>query len=367
MDNPASARIFATDHRLIEISPAGWRLVSANGAAENAILVEAAPGAALRYAAAFRSRQRLPESGLQPAEIERVVLGWSASDQTWHLGLILQPALAEARGSRWCGLARWVDPNAEIHRAEAVEAGRALAQMLARPLAIVPPRTGEAEATASETPLPPLPALPYTLDDWVITAPADHSLRFELRSTWARSRTIRAALYGLWALGFVVLSVTSFTSGIMLPTPPFLPWLGLACALWLLVLAARALMLMRRRPRWVEIDGAARVVRSAGGQIPVHQIDSVYATQTLKIRRRNAPVEQIRYGEVNLLLHDGSFSPVVAQLHFDLKQPLQAGEPLPGDAMLRLTEYTVRTTLQAAAVRVARLLGVPAWDDRRME
>jgi hypothetical protein len=367
MDNRASARIFATDHRLIEISPAGWRLVSANGAAEHAVLVEAAPGTALRYAAAFGSRQRLPDSELNPADIERVVLGWSASDRTWHLGLILQPTLAEARGSRWCGLARWADPGAEAHRAEAVEAGRALAQMLARPLAIVPPRTGEAQAAETETPLPPLPALPYTLDDWLISAPDAHRLRFELRSTWARGRAIRAGLYILWAIGFLVLSVTSLTSGIMLPTPPFLPWLGLACALWLLFLAGRALVLMRRRPRWVEIDGAARVVRSAGSSIAVDQIDSVYATQALKIKRRGAPTEQIRYGEINLLLHDGSFRPIVAQLHFDLKQPLQAGEALPDDAMLRLTEYTVRTTLQAAAVRAARLLGVPVWDDRRVD
>jgi hypothetical protein len=37
----ASARIFANDHRLIEVSPDGWRLLSVNGSGEGEILAEA--------------------------------------------------------------------------------------------------------------------------------------------------------------------------------------------------------------------------------------------------------------------------------------------------------------------------------------
>lgn len=369
MENHAPARILATDQRLIEISPDGWRLLSANGGAESTVLAEAAPGANLQYRATFGSRLRLPEHGLAATDIERVVLGWSAPDETWHLGLILNPALAEARGSRWCGLARWSDPTAEAHRCDATEAGRALALTLARPLAIVPPRVGEARpaAGAASEPPPPLPALPYTLDDWAVSAASETQLRFELRPGWVRGRVIRAILYLVWALGFAVLSVTSLTVGIMLPTPEFLPWLGIACTIWLVFMALRTLLLIRRQQRRVEIDGLAQTVRGADWQIPAGQVNAVFATQAVKLKTRGKATEQVRYGEINLLLNDGAFQPVVAQLHFDLKLPLQAGE-LPADgAMLRLTEYTVRTTLQAAALRVARLLNVPAWDDRRID
>lgn len=365
----ASARIFANDHRLIEVSPDGWRLLSVNGSGEGEILAEAAPGAPLSYPAAFGNRLHLPEVELTPAEIERVVLGWSATDQTWHLGLILNPTLAAARGSRWCGLARWADPTAEAHRGEATEAGRALAITLARPLAIVPPRVGEAQPAGDvpASPPPPLPALPYVLDDWTLSATSENQLRFTLRPSWARTRTIRAILYGLWALCFLVLSITSITSGIMLPTPEFLPFLGFACTIWLVFLALRTLVIMRSQPRWVELDGTAQVVRGPNWQLPADQIESVYATQAVKLRKRGTPTEQVRYGEINLLLRDGTFKPVVAGLHFDLKLPMQAGEPLTDGGMLRLSEYTVRTTLQAAAVRISRLLGAPAWDDRRTD
>ncbi len=369
MANRASARIFANDHRLIEVSPNGWRLLSVNGNGEGDVLAETAVGAPLRYPAAFASRLHLPDTELAPTEIERVVLGWSPSDQTWHLGLILNPALAETRGSRWCALARWNDPSADVHRGEAAEAGRALAMALARPLAIVPPRPGEAQpaADAPTAPPPPLPALPYELDDWTLSATGENQLRFALRPSWARTRTIRATLYALWALLFLILSITSFTSGIKPPQPDFLPWLGLACAVWLVFLTLRTLVQVRQQPRWVEIDGYAQVVRGPDWQIPADQIDSIFASQVIKLKKRGTPSERVRYGEINLLLGDGGFQPVVTQLHFDLKLPMQAGE-LPADgSMLRLTEYTVRTTLQAATVRIARLLGVPAWNDRRAE
>ncbi len=363
----ASARIFANDHRVIEVSPNGWRLLSANGSGEE-VLAEAAPGAALRYPAEFGARLRLPESALQPGAIERVVLGWSASDETWHLGLILVPALAESRGSRWCGLARWHDPVAETHRGEAAEAGRALALTLARPLAIVPPRPGEtkAQSEAITTPPPPLPPLPYTLDEWTLSAPSENSLRFSLDPAWGRGRALRAAAYVIMAVAFLILSVAGVTSGIMLPQPEALTWLGLASAAWLLILAIRTLVLARRQVRWIEIDGYEQVVRSNRWRLPVEQIDSVFASQVVKVQKRGTPADHVRFGELHLRQRDGRFQPVLTRLRFDLTVP--PAPPAPEDGSLaRLTELTAQTPLQAAAVRIARLIGVLAWDDRREE
>lgn len=367
METRASARIYADDQRLVEVSADGWRLLSANGSGENHVLAETANASSLSYPEPFGTRQRLPANALAAADIERVVLGWSAADETWHLGLILAPPLAESRGSRWCGLARWKDPAADARRSEASEASRALALALAKPLAIVPPRVHEAPAaeTPAEPP-PPLPALPYALDDWALTEPAQNQLQFALKPSWARGQVVRAVLYLLWALAFLVMSVTSLTSGIRLPDPHVLPYLGFASAALLAFLALRVLILMRRQPRAIDLDGYAQTMRCANWQLTASEIEAVYASQVVKVKTRGTASEQIRYGELNLLRKDGAFQPVLAKLRFDIKQTPSAPPPEDG-SMARLSEYNARTPLQAAAVRMGRLLGVPAWDDRRSE
>lgn len=367
MDSRAPARIYADDQRLIEVSPDCWRLLVANGDGEGHLLAETTDAPSLQYPAAFGSRQRLPENTLTATDIERVVLGWSASDETWHLGLILAPPLAETRGSRWCGLARWNDPATDTHRSEASEASRALALALAKPLAIVPPRPAGAAAVETPTaPPPPLPALPYTLDDWTLTAPAENRLQFTLKPTWARGQLTRAVLYLLWALGFLVMSVSSLTSGIRLPDPAALPYLGFASALLLTLLGIRTLVLMRRQPRVITVDGFTQSVSGADWRVSADELAAVYASQAVKLKTRGTPVEQIRYGEINLLRKDGSFQPVIARLRFDIKQSPSAPPPDDG-SMARLSEYNARTPVQAAAVQIGRLLGLTVWDDRRSE
>ncbi|MGV2436204.1 MAG UNVERIFIED_CONTAM: hypothetical protein LVT10_16085 [Anaerolineae bacterium] len=61
-------------------------------------------GQSLRSTESFALDTRfLPKNGeLQTRYIERVVLGWSAEDEKWHLGLMFAEKLAQARGSRWC-------------------------------------------------------------------------------------------------------------------------------------------------------------------------------------------------------------------------------------------------------------------------
>lgn len=367
METRVSARIYADAQRLIEVSPDSWRLISTNGDGEGHLLAETAAGSSLCYPEDFATRQRLPAHALAAGDIERVVLGWSATDETWHLGLILNAPLAETRGNRWCGLARWKDPAADARRGEASEAGRALAIALEKPLAIVPPRPAAAPlAETPAEPAPPLPALPYALDNWTLTAPADSRLQFTLKPSWARGQVIRAGLYLAWALGFLVMSVTSLTSGIRLPDPHFLPILGFASTLLLTLLALRILVLMRRQPRVIELDSAAQTIGCANWQLAAEQIEAVYASQTVKLKTRGTAVEQIRYGELNLLRKDGSFQPVLVKLRFDIKQ--SPSVPAPDDgSMARLSEYNARTPLQAAAVQAGRALGVPVWDDRRNE
>ena len=56
-------------------------------------------GQPIKYLPVFAHKRRLPDTGRLPLDsIQRVVLGWSHEDESWHLGLLLGPELAEARG-----------------------------------------------------------------------------------------------------------------------------------------------------------------------------------------------------------------------------------------------------------------------------
>ena len=107
-------RISAAGNLTIEVKPESWRLI-VNGNSQERVLVEVSPGEPIRYIPTFAAKRRLPDTGKLPIEnIQRVVLGWSNEDESWHLGLLLTPELASARGSRWCEIARWPDPDVNV-------------------------------------------------------------------------------------------------------------------------------------------------------------------------------------------------------------------------------------------------------------
>ncbi len=138
------SRISAAQNLTIEIEDNRWRLLT-NGDGPERVLVEAAPGEPLRYIPLFASKRHLPDIGVLPIErVQRVVLGWSGSDGAWHLGLMLDPDLAEMRGSRWCEMAHWIDPDRSLYGRQATEAGESLAESIAKPFNLIPPREEEA-------------------------------------------------------------------------------------------------------------------------------------------------------------------------------------------------------------------------------
>lgn len=391
-------RIYAGSNLRIEVQPDRWILL-ANTSQGDTVLAEAAPGEPLRYIPDFASQRRLPRSGtLETDNIERVVLGWSAKDQTWRLGLIFTPALAEARGSRWCELAYWPGENGS--QENATQAGRSLAQRMGRPFTYIPPQPTDAPPvyptptpTAPPVPavnVPPsdvsrLPALPLRLDLWTLEN-ADGVLRFRLAGSWGRARLLRVLWYVLWAAVFVVLSVVTLTSPIALPRPEFLPYLGLACAVVLFLLALYTLLRTMMRVNLIEIEPG--VVRGKRGyrerwQYTTSEIQDVYASHLVnKVNaRRSSPTRQFHYGELNLRLHDGRFVHLLAQGGLDEKFPVIPLGSAPalsdGDSaqaedarinqppVVPLTPDIAQTTLQAAAIYAAHALRVPAWYDQR--
>lgn len=377
-------RIYAGSNLRIEVQPDRWLLLTNTGQGET-VLAEVAPGEPLRYIPDFASQRRLPSSGtLDVDNIERVVLGWSAKDQSWRLGLIFMPALAEARGSRWCELAYW--PGTNGSQESATEAGRALAQRMGRPFTYIPPQPVEAPAPevrpAPTVNAPPsdvsaLPALPLRVDLWTLEN-ADGVLRFRLASSWGRNRLLRVVWYIFWMVVFIVLSVVTLTSPIALPRPEILPYLGLACAVGLFLLALYTLLRTMMRVNLIEIEPG--VIRGKRGyrerwQFNSSEIQDIYATHLVnKVNtRRENPTRLYQYGELNLRLQNGQFFHLIAQGALDEKFPvIPLGENAESDdaainhpPVVPLTPEIAQTTLQAAAIYTAHALRVPVWYDQR--
>ena len=375
-------RISAGSNLSIDMQREHWRLLT-NGDGMEKVLVEARPGQPLRYVATFGTQRRLPHNGtLAPDEVDRVVLGWSNRDESWHLGLMLKSELAQSRGSRWCGLAFWPDPDTDLYRDIASRAGETLAQKLERPFTLIPPRAGGAAPAYGTgydhwTPAaaPPM-ELPFKIDHWKLQRAQDPLLlELKLSSAWGRARLLRAAWYILWAGVFVVLSVTSLSAGIAPPQPELLPYAGLAGAVFLILFSLVTLFGAVRRGKRIEIDGRTRTIRGMRGRratwsYSADELNSVYVSLLLTKANRRKRTRHATYGELNLCKHDGTFSHVIAQGQADEKIPVLEGTPpevANAEQVIPLTPQIAYTRLQAAALVIAQTLQLPAQYDQRIK
>lgn len=359
-------RIAAADNLTIELDEARWRLI-ANGAGEMRVLVEALPGQPMRYISGFASSRRLPEAGaLDTEDIQRVVLGWSEQDSAWHLGLLLETPLAQARGSRWCEIARWPDPDATQHDGPATRAGAGLAHIVDRPFSRIAPQAAPAPQP-EQPPAPALPELPLELDLWTLTR-ADAALTLVRAPAYARGLVRRSLWYGLWVVVYAVLIVTNYTSGIAPARPEFLPLLGLLAAVVLLALIVRNVYWLLTQPDRIVIDPAARAVTALRGRrqrwhFAAGAVEAVYVSQVAD-RSRSGKISY-SYGELNLQLADGRFWFILSMTHSidTLREP--DADALSSE-VATLTPHDVYTPLQAAGAHIAAALDVPCRDDRRI-
>ena len=359
-------RISAAGNLTIELQPNRWRLL-VNGNTEETVLLEANAGQPLRYLPRFGSKRRLPDSGALPvAYIQRVVLGWSNEDESWHLGLVLEPSLAQARGSRWCEIAHWPDPETTVFADVASQAGQSLARTITRPFNLIPPRV-EPQAP----PAPPLPDLPLKFDLWTLARADSNRLQFTRAAAWARSRAVRVLWYSFWVVMYILLAVTTLVRGIAMPSPAFLPYLGLAAALVLVGMIGHLLYQLLAAPNRIVVDaGSGNVIAFRGRrprwQINREQVLSVYVTQVLGKKGKQ---RKIQHGELNLFLSGGRFLFLLEQgqpeLVADDATLLPEGDAAQ-DSVTTLAQADVRTDLQAAGMYIAQALNVPCLYDRRV-
>jgi hypothetical protein len=371
--------ISAADNLVIEASPDTWRMLVNTNFVDNiqgdGIILEAVPGQPLRYTSLFARTRRLPKNGvLALNHIQRVVLGWSWDDEAWHLGLLLEDRLAAARGSRWCEVAKWPDPEQDLYQDLAVQAGQSLARNLGRPFNLIPLRDPGIETLPVSV---PLPDLPLALQEWRLgRAQANGWLVFVRSPEWAQERVRRMVWYGFWSVVYVLLSVMTLFTDISPPRPTFLPYIGLGTAALLVGLVAYSFYELQTVARRVILDPTTRRVwgtTQRGGK-PVwrkgrEEIDSVYVTEVVDITLAKGDDEDpspvaadIHYGELNLRLTDGSYYFLLNQ-----EEPETITEPIygvPGEVQA-LESGMITTRLQATGAYIAEALDVPLWYDCR--
>jgi hypothetical protein len=369
--NPMNNRVSAGNNLTIDMTAGRWRLISNGGGAET-VLIEAAADEPLRYLPAFGTRRQLPDDGTLPVDyVQRVVLGWSNKDEAWHLGLVLEPELAEQRGSRWCEMAHWPDPDADLYNDVASEAGRALAQTLTRPFNLVPPRPGApADRPAAPALLPPLP---LSLDNWTLEAVGERRVELRRASAWARLRVTRILWYVFWTVVYLVLSIATLRSGIAQPRPEFLPYLGLASALVLVVLIGHMLGQLITQPDRIVVDGANRRVRALRGNgerwsLSGEALEALYVSEVVS-RKPKRGSYTVYYGELNFRQRDGGFVQGIqnGQAEMRIVGPVEDDQNLPQESIALLDEHALSTDLQMAGAHIARALGIPCWYDRRVK
>jgi|AMZC01.1.fsa_nt_AMZC01002419.1_12 hypothetical protein len=382
------ATIPAAHNLAIEIGPHTWRLINGTRSLTSGAALVEVTAQGVSYSPAFARARRLPPEGrLAPPDIARVVVGWAPETQSWHLGLLVPAPEAGQSPWRWCGLASW--PGAEgDHAQEARQAAQALARLLDRPLHVVaPPRSSaRAGASAPVAPVvapvrapariePALRTLPLHFDEWSFVG-TRRGLVWRRRSDWVMVALARSVGFLVMALVFVFLGVGTLTSGLAQVNPTWLPWLGLAVALMLFIMALRTFWQVIASTE-VIVDTARREVRARrrflGGtrwRLPFDGVTYVLLSQTVPRpqgrRGKDGPMRVLQ--EVWLHLADGErFWPVVAlgpvEGISETWDEVRARLKQAGRRRVRFSELD--TPAHHAAVHMARALGTPLWWDIR--
>jgi len=329
------------------------------------------------YNGVFARARCLPAEGMPTKMIEQVVLGWQKSDESWHLGLLLHPQIAEPRGSRWCELARWPDPDQTLFVEQAQEAGERAALLLDVPYQFIRP-----EPLAPAEPPRPLPALPLALGVWQLINTGTHvgqtlapdQLALVRSPQWHRAVRRRWLSRLFWSVVYFAVSVLTLTSdislpnaGTLIPNPHLLPYLGL--------IVSAGLLLYGAYERWraaVDVSLIVFDARSAKGfnkagilwEVCTSDAQSLYVSEVFKNARRRV----VEYGELNVHLGGGIFHRLMQQdavMANHVSQPPPGWQPGAADQVLPLTRADYATDLQAAALYLGEKMGLHVWLDCR--
>jgi hypothetical protein len=279
-------------------------------------------------------------------------------------------------------MASWPDPTQTTTQAAVQQAGIALGEVLGVPFRLIPPRV----APEIAAPVADLPALPLQLGIWTLeravaedaaasTGGGGEALRLRRSARWTRGRLLRALWYALWMAIFAALSVATLTtelalpnSGMMLPNPQILPYLGLATAAVLAALIVSILREVLANPDRVLIDPASRSIVGLTGGVERwrHDADDVQAIYASQVVGQRGDKRTLYHGELNLQLDSSRFFSVLTTEQEEEQRGVNGARPI--ELVEPLDPRHVETDLQAAALYLADALGgKPCWYDQRTQ
>jgi hypothetical protein len=344
----------------------------------------------LHYNERFASTRRLPASGvLAYGQILQVIAGYQRADESWHLGVVLDADLTESRGSRWCELAHWPDPDTTTFVDVAQSAGRGLATALNVPFRLVGPRPVETTPPAEPVkPAAPLPDLPLKAGIWTLQRASQgrakigvevqgDQLVFARSKSWVNRHYRRMIWHSIWAIIYLWLSLVTMrgdtalpNAGTIVPDPHILPYMGVVIAFGFVISVFYHAYRIRTEPNLILVDPATRTVSAWRDSYQrwsraISDVESLYVSETTRQRRTQRGVD---HGELNFYLSSGGFSHLLSQGEPE-PEALAPGADLNSariEAVLPLTSDDVASPLQAMGLYVAQALGLPAFYDRRV-
>jgi hypothetical protein len=362
-------RISTSEDSIIEAGSDHWHLLQSNEYIGETTLLEAVKNQALQFNEDFARTRHLPENGTLPVSyIRRVVAGWSHQDSSWHLGLILAQDFADARGSRWCEIVSWLDPEQGDHMATVNEAGQALAQILSLQFALIPPHTQSIQQ---------LPELPLESGNWKLTRTESDSLQLSRSRRWELSRLLRIVWYTFWVIVYVALSAATLSAdlalpnaGAMLPDPSVLPYLGLVTAAVLSIMLIYSIFSLITSTNRIMVDSATKSIigmrgRSKHWSKSGQDIEAIYVTQVVDSKRKK---NTTYHGELNLHLGNDKFQRILQHTEEKGKNSVNKddNEKLE-EAILPISPTELANDLQAIGLHLAQALGeLPCWYDQRV-
>ncbi len=420
--------IAASNNLTIQFENHVWSLQ--NGQGDSAPPIVQARQEGIAYRPAFATARHLPPDGhLAGDHITMVVVGWAVEDSSWHLGIMVTPEIAQSRGGRWCGLARWNHYDGE----SAEEAGRALAETLNKPFRLVPPPEPEAETVEPEPvaavdsaysptygqvygqtydqnpatadtialspvqyPTTPAPAslpeidslppvslmpLPITVGDWTMDED-DSGLVWQRSHSWRNRQLVNGIFLLVLTVAFAALSIGAQFSVFAPPQPDWLPLVGFVLTALMLILSIRQFLVLTRAGV-VLIDNQQRLVRLVRGygrtrngmmkasrtlvQSPYEGLDYVLVSHVLGRRDTGRRNAMNVYDRVALEAWIHLFSPRRGFINVCYIHQAE-GQMMHGhvfDVRRDLDLREINTPAHHAAMYVAEMIGIPVYVEGR--
>ncbi|MBX3063869.1 MAG: hypothetical protein U0528_09445 [Anaerolineae bacterium] len=413
--------ISAANDLLVEYDAHRWALLLPSAPATPIVEADAQT---VRYASAFGIARRLGSlGGLRPDQVSMVVVGYSSEDRNWHLGLMLDAALAQGRGGRWCELAQWPDDE----ETDAETAGRKLAAVIGRPFRLVTPQSPLGSSTSmpaapasaysntsaganlgtytpaptpampppdyqfgevtrplppqipvsvADTPVspaqaaapePPLQPLPLTFGEWTAQEILG-GMQWSRTSKWRNDQIVRGLFFCVLAPIFAYLSIGALATNFAAVQPLWLPWVGVALALVMLLIGLssfwaiwgspittvdRRIQMLRQTKR-----GSKKVVQS-----PFEGLEYVLVSHSIT---RQQPIDdQLLLAILDVWVH--VYSPRRGFLLVCSTDNVEA-------QLSRKADYSTRHALSLrdtdslahhAALHLAQDIGIPAYIEER--